>query len=114
MSRYELLERIGIGGMAEIFRGLAIAEGVFEKAVAIKKILPHLGRDQRFVQMLMAEAKTLSSLRQRNIVQIYDVGIGDDGEYFLVMEFVDGSDLGALYAEMERRRAEFPRDLALH
>jgi serine/threonine protein kinase len=114
MTRYELLERIGVGGMAEIYRGRATAVGGFEKPVAIKKILPHLGRDDRFVQMLIAEAKLLSSLRHRNIVNIYDVGLGEDGEYFLVMEFVDGRDLGTLYEQMEQQAKRFPQDLALY
>ncbi len=114
MSRYELLERIGVGGMAEIFRGRATAMGGFEKPVAIKKILPHLGRDDRFVRMLIAEAKILAGFRQRNIVQVYDVGLGEDGEYFLVMEYVEGCDLGNLYDAMEAQRVRFPMDLALH
>jgi serine/threonine protein kinase len=70
VTRYELLDRIGVGGMAEIFRGKAVAAGGFEKAVAIKRILPHLSQDKRFVELLIAEAKVLSLLKHRNIVQI--------------------------------------------
>jgi len=114
MARYELVERIGMGGMAEIYRGKAIAGGGFEKPVAIKRILPHLSQDKRFVELLITEAKTLSSLRHRNIVQIYDVGLGDDGQYFLVMEYVDGTDLGALYESCEKRGRRLPISVALH
>jgi serine/threonine protein kinase len=118
MTRYELVERIGAGGMAEIFLGRAMAIGGFEKPVAIKKILPHLASDGRFVQMLIAEAKMLSSLRHRNIVQIFDVGLAESAEYFLVMEFVDGVDLGALYETFvtggRRGARRFPTDLVLH
>ena len=63
MTRYELLDRIGVGGMAEIFRGKAVAAGGFEKPVAIKRILPHLSQDRRFVELLIAEAKVLSLLK---------------------------------------------------
>jgi serine/threonine protein kinase len=112
--RYELLERIGAGGMAEIFRGRAVAEGGFEKPVAIKRILPSLSRDARFVEMLITEANTLAQLRHRNIVQIFDVGLGPDGQYFLVMEFVDGLDLGRLFEALERRGKRLPTHLALH
>ena len=70
VTRYELLDRIGVGGMAEIFRGKAVAAGGFEKPVAIKRILPHLSQDKRFVELLIAEAKVLSLLKHRNIVQI--------------------------------------------
>src|SRR4051812_38411158 len=102
MTRYEVLERIGVGGMAEVFRGRATAVGGFEKPVAIKKILPQLSQDNRFVQMLIAEAKLTANLRQRNIVQVYDVGLGDDGAYFLVLEYVDGRDLASLFDRMEK------------
>ena len=114
MTRYELLERIGAGGMAEIFRGKAVAAGGFEKPVAIKRILPHLSQDKRFVEMLIAEANILSQLRHRNIVQIFDVGVGDDGQYFLVMEFIHGLDLGAVQMHLEKRRKRLPIELGLH
>ena len=114
MTRYELLDRIGVGGMAEIFRGKAVAAGGFEKPVAIKRILPHLSQDSRFVELLIAEAKILSLLKHRNIVQIFDVGLGDDGQYFLVMEYVDGKDLGVVQKGNEVKRRRIPFDLALH
>jgi tRNA A-37 threonylcarbamoyl transferase component Bud32 len=114
VTRYELLERIGAGGMAEIFRGKAVAAGGFEKPVAIKRILPHLSQDRRFVELLIAEAKILSQLRHRNIVQIFDVGLGDDNQHFLVMEFVDGMDLGKVQRGLEGRRKRLPLDLVLH
>src|SRR3954469_25138961 len=100
--------------MAEIFRGKAVAAGGFEKPVAIKRILPHLSADARFVELLIAEAKVLSLLKHRNIVQIFDVGLGDDGKYFLVMEYVDGKDLRAVQTGIEVRRRRMPFDLALH
>jgi len=108
------MERIGVGAVAEMFRGKAVAAGGFEKPVAIKRILPHLGQDRRFVQALMAEAKILSQLRHRNIVQIFDVGLGDDGQYFLVMEFVDGMGLDGIQRTLESRRKRLPLDIALH
>jgi len=114
VTRYELLDRIGVGGMAEIFRGKAVAAGGFEKPVAIKRILPHLSQDRRFVELLIAEAKVLSLLKHRNIVQIFDVGLGDDGQYFLVMEYVDGKDLGGVQHGLEVQRRRMPFDLALH
>ncbi len=102
-----------MGGMAEIFRGVATAGGGFEKPVAIKRILPHLSEDQRFIELLIAEAKILSELHHRNIVQIYDVGLGDDGQYFLVMEFVDGTDLKQVYEHLFDGR-RLPVEVALH
>src|SRR5262245_51143836 len=100
--------------MAEIFRGKAVAAGGFEKPVAIKRILPQLSQDKRFVELLIAEAKVLSLLKHRNIVQIFDVGLGDDGKYFLVMEYVDGKDLGKIQRGLETARRRIPFDLVLH
>ncbi len=114
MTRYELGERIGVGGMAEIFRATAVAAGGFEKPVAIKRILPHLSQDQRFVKLLISEAKLLSQLRHRNIVQIFDVGLGEDGQFFLVMEYVNGADLGNLYEKLEAARKRLPLELSVH
>ncbi len=114
MTRYELFERIGVGGMAEIFRGKAVAGRGFEKLVAIKRILPHLSQDKRFVELLITEAKTLSELKHRNIVQIYDVGLGDDGQYFIVMEFVVGMDLAGLLEQAIRTGRSLPLDATLY
>lgn len=114
MTRYELVERIGAGGMAEIFRGRAIAAGGFEKPVAIKRILPHLSQDKRFVELLIAEAHILAHLRHRNIVQIFDVGLGPDGQYFLVMEYVDGADLRCIQDGLEASDERMSMDLGLY
>ena len=114
MTRYELTERIGVGAMAEIFRGTAIADSGFEKPVAIKRILPHLSQDRRFVEILIAEANMVSHLRHRNIVQVFDVGVGPDGHYFVVMEFVNGADLRALQLGLESAGRRLPLDLGLY
>jgi serine/threonine protein kinase len=114
MTRYELTERIGAGAMAEIFRGKAVAAGGFEKPVAIKRILPHLSQDERFVELLIAEANIVSHLRHRNIVQVFDVGMGPDGQYFLVMELVDGCNLAAVQEGLEKRGKRMPPGLGLY
>jgi serine/threonine protein kinase len=105
LGAYELLERIAIGGMAEVYRGRAVGEGGFEKLVAIKRIVPHMARDERFVSMMVQEARIQAGLSHRNIVQIHDLGISDEGEYFIVLEYVDGRDLGALMAAMSKAAA---------
>ncbi|MCG5054234.1 MAG: protein kinase [Myxococcales bacterium] len=102
LGAYELLERIAVGGMAEVYRGRAVGEGGFEKQVAIKRILPHLASDTRFVGMLVQEARIHAGLSHRNIVQIHDLGLSDGGEYFIVLEYVDGRDLGALLNVMSK------------
>lgn len=117
LGAYELLERIAVGGMAEVYRGRAVGEGGFEKMVAIKRILPHMARDDRFVSMMVQEARIQAGLHHRNIVQIHDLGVSDEGEYFIVLEYVDGRDLGALMEVMSKARKQGSRigdAVALH
>jgi serine/threonine protein kinase len=104
-GQYQVFDRIAVGGMAEVFRGRAAGEEGFEKSVAIKRILPAFARDGRFVSMLVTEARIHSSLTHRNIVQIHDLGVSQDGEYFIVLEYVDGHDLSSLLSRLNERRA---------
>ncbi len=113
-GQYELLERIAVGGMAEVYRGrVAGAEG-FEKLVAIKRVLPELSRDERFISMLLTEARIHSALSHRNIVQIHDLGISEDGEYFIVLEYVEGHDLRAVMEAATALGVQIPDSIALH
>jgi serine/threonine-protein kinase len=91
-GRYTLYERIGRGGMAEVFKGRIEGPGGFERVFVIKRILPALTADSRFVQMLIDEAKLSARLIHPNIVQIFELG-AVDGEYFISMEHVPGHDL---------------------
>jgi serine/threonine protein kinase len=113
-GQYELLERVAVGGMAEVYRGrVAGAEG-FEKPVAIKRILPEYARDERFISMMLTEARIHSALSHRNIVQIHDLGISEDGEYFIVLEYVEGHDLRAVMEAATDLGVQIPDSLALH
>jgi|GEM_PF-911702 len=113
-GQYELLERVAVGGMAEVYRGrVAGAEG-FEKLVAIKRILPEFARDERFISMMLTEARIHSGLSHRNIVQIHDLGISEDGEYFIVLEYVEGHDLRAVMEAAAELGVQIPDSLALH
>jgi serine/threonine-protein kinase len=95
-ARYTVLERLGGGGQAEVFRGVSESIQGFKKAVAIKRVLPHLTNNPQFVAMFLDEARLSLFLQHANIVQVFDISKADDGTYFLVMEFVDGCDLKAL------------------
>jgi serine/threonine protein kinase len=94
-QRYRIIDKIDAGGMAEIYRGVAISIEGFEKPVAIKRILPSLCQDKKFVTMFLDEARLSMSLNQANVVQIYDIGQVDD-TYFIAMEYVDGGNLRRL------------------
>jgi serine/threonine protein kinase len=99
-SRYRITERVAAGGMAEVFRGVAESLQGFKKNIAIKRILPALTKNKKFVAMFLDEARLSLVLQHANIVQVFDIAHTDD-TYFIVMEYVDGVDLKAL---MEWRR----------
>jgi eukaryotic-like serine/threonine-protein kinase len=113
-GQYELIELIAAGGMAEVFKGRAVAAEGFEKLVAIKRILPDLAEDERFVKMLLTEARIHSALSHRNIVQIHDLGISEDGQYFIVLEYVDGVDLRIITQQLAAAGEILPEALSLH
>ncbi len=94
-TKYTILERLGGGGQAEVFRGVAETMQGFKKSVAIKRVLPHLTSNPQFVAMFLDEARLSLFLQHANVVQVFDISKAPDGTYFLVMEFVDGCDLKA-------------------
>src|SRR5580692_4803911 len=113
-GQYELVELIAVGGMAEVFKGRVVAAEGFEKLVAIKRILPDLAEDERFVKMLLTEARIHSALSHRNIVQIHDLGISEDGQYFIVLEYVEGYDLRMITEQLAAEGEIIPEVLSLH
>src|SRR5919201_1661381 len=94
-SRYRITERVAAGGMAEVFRGVAESMRGFKKNIAIKRILPSLTKNKKFVAMFLDEARLSLHLQHANIVQVFDIGHTEE-TYFIVMEFVDGVDLKRL------------------
>jgi eukaryotic-like serine/threonine-protein kinase len=113
-GQYEVLERIAVGGMAEIYLGVSRGAEGFSRQVVIKKVRSTLSTDERFVRMLIKEAKITASLNHPNIVQILDLGQNDHGEYFIVMEYVEGHDLRSVMDQAAVRGVEFDRHVALY
>ncbi|MGC4116719.1 MAG: serine/threonine-protein kinase [Myxococcales bacterium] len=95
MGKYLLLDRLGAGGMAEVFRARYCPEGGFERTVAVKRVLPAYAQNPEFVKLFREEARLGALLNHPNIVQVLDVG-SHQGSYYLAMEFVDGLPLDAL------------------
>jgi serine/threonine-protein kinase len=109
-TKYTVLDRLGGGGQAEVFRGISESIQGYKKAVAIKRVLPQLTSNPQFVAMFLDEARLSLLLQHTNVVQVFDVSKSEDGNYFLVMEFVDGCDLKAL---MTRQVKNHVRDMGL-
>lgn len=95
-QRYHRGERLGAGGMAEVFRGTMTGAEGFARTVAIKRLLPALADQERYEQLFVREAQLASQLSHSNIVNVIDFERDPTGCMFLVMEFVDGIDLGQL------------------
>ncbi len=91
-GRHLLLERINVGGMAEVFKAKSFGVAGFERIVAVKRILPTLAEDEEFITMFIDEARIAAHLTHQNIVQIYELGACDNN-YFISMEYVAGRDL---------------------
>ena len=120
IGKYEILTRLSVGGMAELFLAFTAGPGGFRKFVTLKRILPDLREEEEFVAMFLDEARISASLSHSNIAQVYD--LGQEGEdYFIAMEFVPGQDLAHVVRAARKQQRELPigyatkvvRDLAL-
>ena len=108
-GKYLLLEKLAVGGMAEVY--LAKSSGVngVNKLVAIKRILPQFSNNEEFVAMFKEEAKVAINLNHSNIVSIYDFGIEHD-QFYLVMEFVNGRNLRQVINELKKQNKSLTLD----
>lgn len=97
-SRYEIIKTIGEGGMANVYLA---RDTILDRNVAIKVLRGDLASDEKFVRRFQREALSASSLSHPNIVEIYDVG-EDDGDYYIVMEYVEGKNLKQLLKKREK------------
>lgn len=106
-GKYLLLDRISVGGMAEVFKARLFGVEGFARFVAIKRILPHLAEDERFVEMFIDEAKTSVLLNHANIAQVIE--LGREGQaHFIAMEYVAGRDLLAVFKKGRALRTPIP------
>ncbi|MBN2575918.1 MAG: serine/threonine protein kinase [Deltaproteobacteria bacterium] len=110
-GRYILLDRIGEGGMAEVYRAIMPGAEGFKRTFVIKKILAKLNQSPEFVEMFVREARIIALLNHPNIVQVYDFG-SVDGQYFLAMEYLRGHDVLAIIRRLRDMKRSFPVAIA--
>ncbi len=101
-GKYQILERIATGGMAEIYKARLEGIGGFLRSFAIKRILPNLSQNSEHIAMLVDEAKVAGLLSHANIVQILDLG-QVDGIWYIAMEYVHGRDLGGVLRRARKK-----------
>ncbi|MDY7228569.1 serine/threonine protein kinase [Hyalangium rubrum] len=112
-GKYLLLDRINIGGMAEVWRGKAFGAGGFERLVAIKRILPNIAEDEEFITMFIDEAKISVQLTHANIAQIYELG-QIASSYFIAMEYIPGKDMRAIFDRCRKKGEPAPIPLVAY
>ena len=106
-GKYYLFDRIGVGGMAEVFLAVAIGPQGFQRTLVIKRMLSHLSQDGAFVKMFIDEAKLCGLLSHPNLVQIFEFGQIDES-FFIAMEHVQGETLLAVQAKLAEERRIAP------
>jgi eukaryotic-like serine/threonine-protein kinase len=110
-GKYYLLERIGAGSVAEVFKASTFGVEAFERIVAVKRLLPHLAEDEEIVTMFIDEAKIGAELHHENIAQVFDLGKVDDN-FFIALEYVHGRDLRAIFERAQSKGETLPFPLA--
>ncbi len=109
-GRYQLIRRIGAGGMGEVF--LAREAGAEQRAVVVKKVLPNLIANRAFVGRFLDEARVVVRLKHPNIARVHAMG-DEGGEYFLSMEYVQGKTVSRFTRRLRDRKLDLPLGVTL-
>jgi serine/threonine-protein kinase len=110
-GKYELLDTIGEGGMATVWRGTMHGAAGFTRRVAVKKIKQQFDASNQYIRMFVEEARVGSELAHPNIVQVVDFCTDESGAYYLIMEWVDGLDLAAFVNSFSKHKEKAPWQL---
>ena len=110
-DKYEIVSKVKQGGFGIVYYGF---DHVFEKPVAIKAVEPSLLQEAKYIDLFLEEAKNAAKLSHNNIVRIYDLVRNDDGQFFIVMEFIEGLDLGKTISLCRQRNILMPQDLVIY
>ncbi len=112
LGRYRLVERLGIGGMAEVYLAEQAGVAGFQKKVVVKRILPHLAANRQFVEMFAREARVAARVSHPHVVQIFELG-EDNGEFFIAMEHIDGLTLHRVAVASWEQQRGLPIDVVV-
>ncbi len=111
IGKYEILTRLSMGGMAELYLAFLPGPGGFKKFVAVKQILPDVKRDEAFVKMFLDEARITAAFNHANIGQVFDLG-EEQGELYLAMEFIAGQNLQQVIQRAAKTATPIPTGFA--
>ncbi len=111
-GQYQLLDRLAVGGMAELFLARRLGEAGFQKTCVVKRVLPYLVESPEFVQMFLDEARIAARLNHPGVVQVFELG-KHDASYFIAMEYLAGSDLVGLARKAIDANQPLPVEIAV-
>lgn len=106
-DKYEIIRRMAVGGMGEIFLGRQKGMAGFERQVVIKTMLPDLATQEDLLQQFLDEARVAATFNHPNVVAVHDVGCAN-GTYYIAMEYIRGVDLGQLMAHCTSKQLKVP------
>ncbi|MBI4705995.1 MAG: serine/threonine protein kinase [Deltaproteobacteria bacterium] len=112
LDRYQVIGEIAKGGMGSVLLARIAGAGGFQRFVAIKQLHPHLAQEQDFVEMFLDEARLAARIHHQNVVPILEIGTAE-GNYFLVMEYIEGATLARLVSDAAAREQRIPRPVLL-
>jgi serine/threonine-protein kinase len=112
-ERYELMAEVASGGMATVFLARLQGAGGFQRLVAVKRLHPHLAREEDFIQMFLDEARIAARIHHAHVVPILEIGTSEGDGFYLVMEYVEGVTLLDLATYAAVTKSEIPRGVVL-
>jgi serine/threonine protein kinase len=107
-GRYEVVQHLASGGMAEVYLARSIGDGGFVRHLVVKAMRPSPGLDGTFARMFLDEARLAATLHHQHIAQVFDLGTTEDGSYYLVMEYVHGETVRNVMAMARSRSVPLP------
>jgi serine/threonine protein kinase len=107
LDRFELVAELAAGGMATVYLARFVGVAGFKRFVAIKRLHPHLAKEQDFIQMFLDEARLAARLHHPNVVPILEIGVQNE-QYYLVMEYIEGDTVGHLMARAVNVNRKIP------
>jgi eukaryotic-like serine/threonine-protein kinase len=113
LGKYELVRHLASGGMARVYLARVSGVGGFERHVVLKTVRPERVEDQSYVTMFLDEARLVASLHHQHVAQVYEVGVADDGTYFLAMEYLHGETVRMILERARARDYRLPLSFAL-
>jgi serine/threonine-protein kinase len=112
LGKYELVRHLASGGMARVYLARLSAVGGFERHVVLKTVRPERVEDQSYLNMFLDEARLIAALHHQNIAQVHDMGVADDGTYYLAMEYLHGETVRSILEQARERTQRLPLALA--